>query len=407
MTKFVSARIRKFLFVTFALLFSSNMYASHLVGADLYYTHVSGNTYKITLAIYGNCGAASAAAFSTLPYAAPQICIYSGDSLITNLNLAIQAPDSGIEITPLCPGDTSQCTNPSSTIPGVKKFVYSMSYTTPYLSHAWRFVYNGYNDTASVSGRAASITNLSSPGATIMQLIDTLDNTTYYNSSPDLTVTQQTFFCLGQVNNYNPTAVDPDGDILTINLVDPANGIGTTACTVGGPVSYIAGNAWPGTPLSDTTPLQCAAGTFSMNTSTGAMSFFPNVIQRGVVVYNIEERRAGTTLVGTSQREMTVLVLTCGTGFPCVGGTPLSVPENTVHNKVEIYPNPAYDELSIKMDMGAYTSFTICNNIGQVMLQQKLTAAQTDVNVKSLAVGVYYITFKGVNGKITQKFVKM
>jgi hypothetical protein len=218
-------------------------------------------------------------------------------------------------------------------------------------------------------------------------------------------VTQQTFFCLDQINNYNPTAVDPDGDSLTINLIDPGNG--TEACgTVGGPVTYLAMNAWPGTSVSATAPLQCAYA-YAVNPSTGAMSFYPNVIQRGVVVYNIEERRGGTTLVGTSQREMSVIVLTCSSTFPCVGGGPLSVPVNTVTHNIAVYPNPAYDELTIKMDDGAYTSFTICNNIGQVLVQQALKTSQTSVDIKTLPAGVYYITFKGNNGTNVQQFVKM
>ena len=72
-----------------------------------------------------------------------------------------------------------------------------------------------------------------------------------------------------------------------------------------------------------------------------------------------------------------------------------------------IYPNPATDELTIQLDKDAYNSFTITNSVGQVLLQQPLTATQTKVNVKTLAAGLYYITLRGENGTKTQKFVKM
>jgi len=422
MSNLLTAVSRKLIFSAFALLLTTNIFASHIVGADLYYTHVSGNTYKISLAIYGNCGAASAAAFSTLQVATPQICIYNGNTYDTTVILSIDTPACGVEITPLCPGDTSQCTDMTSTIPGVKKFIYSNTITLPSTSAVWRFIYSGFNgstaaaiscgDTGTavpaISGRAAAITNLNSAASTIIQLIDTLNNVTYSNSSPDLTVTQQTFFCLNVSNYYNPTAVDPDGDSLLINLVSAVNGAGSPTCDSGGAAVPYEGTAWPGTPISATTPLQCDSAAFAINNITGEMVFIPNALQRGVVVYNIEERRFGTTLVGTSQREMTVEVLVCSAGsFPCLGGPALSIPTpaNQAH-MVSIYPNPAYDELTIKMDEGAYSSFYICNSLGQVLKQQKLSATQTDVNISSLPAGVYYINFAGDNGTDVQKFVK-
>lgn len=73
---------------------------------------------------------------------------------------------------------------------------------------------------------------------------------------------------------------------------------------------------------------------------------------------------------------------------------------------IQIYPNPATDELTIKMDQNAYASFTITNSIGQEIMQQPLSAAQTQVNVSKLPAGVYYITFKGENGVEVRKFVK-
>ena len=77
-----------------------------------------------------------------------------------------------------------------------------------------------------------------------------------------------------------------------------------------------------------------------------------------------------------------------------------------ITGKVAIFPNPATDELTIKTDYGAYSSYSISNNIGQVLINGQVSAAQTKVDVKTLPAGVYYVTLKGANNKVV-KFVKM
>ena len=301
--KHIPAYLRSLLLSVVILLVSGSVYASHIVGVDLFYTWVSGNTYKVTLVVYGDCGPASSTAFGTLPTAVPHICIKDGNTDISSIDLAIQPPSAGVEITPVCPADISltQCTNTSFTIPGIKKFVYSGTYTVPYTSATWRFVYLGYMGASSGAGRAAAVTNIVS--GSVIEVEDTLNNTVYHNSSPVLNVVPTPFFCENNTDNYNPGAVDPDGDNLTFFLVPGIDaGLSSSpSCTTGVSVTYIA-------PYTPTAPL--AATTFSFDPATGQISFYPNALQRSLVVYNIEEHRAGA-FVGTSQREMTFLVLTC------------------------------------------------------------------------------------------------
>ena len=80
---------------------------------------------------------------------------------------------------------------------------------------------------------------------------------------------------------------------------------------------------------------------------------------------------------------------------------------NSIVSSVIIYPNPATNELTISMDDNAYNSFTITDNVGQVLLSQHLAESATKVNVKDLPAGMYYVTMKGDTGTITKKFVKM
>ena len=90
-----------------------------------------------------------------------------------------------------------------------------------------------------------------------------------------------------------------------------------------------------------------------------------------------------------------------------VKGCPVVKVLDVAKGDVAIYPNPAKDELEIKTEQDAYTSFTITSSIGQVLMQQPLSGSQTKVNVKMLPAGLYYITMKGDNGSVVKKFVKM
>lgn len=78
----------------------------------------------------------------------------------------------------------------------------------------------------------------------------------------------------------------------------------------------------------------------------------------------------------------------------------------TANPQVHVFPNPSGGELTIIIDKGTYTSFTITNAIGQEILLQDLTNAQTILDIRLFAAGMYYMTFRGDNGIAVQKFVK-
>ncbi len=82
---------------------------------------------------------------------------------------------------------------------------------------------------------------------------------------------------------------------------------------------------------------------------------------------------------------------------------------NNISNKhsVQLLPNPATDELTITMDMNAYSSFIITNEVGQLLLQGPMYNAISKVNIKELPSGMYLILLKGESGNKVMKFVKM
>jgi hypothetical protein len=95
------------------------------------------------------------------------------------------------------------------------------------------------------------------------------------------------------------------------------------------------------------------------------------------------------------------------TATDVIGTVPsLAVTEIGKLAKVEIYPNPVTSDLTIKTDNGAYSTYTITNSIGQVLMQQNISSTQTKADVKMLPAGLYYITLKGENGSTVKKFVK-
>lgn len=355
---------RKLLFTVALMLAVLPTYANHLVGMDLFYTHVAGNTYRITLIAYADCGSASTtSAFGLLSTSTPQIHIYDGNSFMNSINLSVQAPSAGVEITPVCPAFLSltQCTDPTFTTPGIKKFVYSGNYTVPYASSVWRFIFTGTMGSGALAGRALSITNISTTPVTYTQLVDTLNNLSAPNSNVTLTNIPTPYYCNAMTSNYNPGAVDPNGDAINFALVNGMNG--STTSTPGGPVSYMP-------PATGATPLDVSSMSFDQ--STGQISFTPASLQRSLVVYNIREFR-GTTFVGSCQREMTFLVQAC-TNTPPNGNLSGATAGTIIDN----------------------TRFSICQNSGPFTLHifpfQAVTTNNITVTTSGLPAGLTFTT---------------
>ncbi len=336
--------------------------ASHIFGMDLYYTNIGTNVYTITLAVYGDCSGGS---FFNLSTSSPTIEIYNGNTFISNLSLTVQPPTNGIEVSPVCPaqaGNTT-CTNISSTLPGIKKFIYSGNINLPTTSSVWRFMFNGNMGGSSSAGRSNSITNINIPGSgSTIQLIDTLNNTVGGNSSAQYNTIPTPYFCVNAPANYNPAAVDPNGDNLTFDLVS-AMDAGT-----GVSVNYV----WP---YNAAAPLGAAAGTFSFSSTNGQLSFTPNIAQRADVVYNVREL-VGGVLKGTSQREMTIVVLSPCSNNPPTGGmsaassgtivgtTQLNICNNAGLFTFHVNPTDADGDTITMTSSGlpAGATFTIVNN---------------------------------------------
>lgn len=282
-----------FLVAGLMLALSNKSNATHIYGADLFYTHISGNTYRVTLNVYGDC---AGGAFPNLPGATAQVRVSNGTTLYTTLTLVAQSPTNGVEVTPVCPSqiNNTKCSSLTNPWPGVKKFVYAANVTLNTTSSDWRFRFTGNMGTTTSAGRSTNITNISSgTSGTIMELEATLNNLNGPNSSPTYTTIPTPFFCINKAGSYNPGTVDSNNDSLSYSLVPGLTGSGT--------VTYLTG-------YSATAPLAVATGSFSFNTQTGQLNFTPNLVQQSLVVNQVNEYKNGV-LVGTSMREMTFVVL--------------------------------------------------------------------------------------------------
>ena len=74
---------------------------------------------------------------------------------------------------------------------------------------------------------------------------------------------------------------------------------------------------------------------------------------------------------------------------------------------VTVYPNPVNDELNIKSEGGLYNSLSITNTMGQVITTRTISSNHTQVDVRSLPAGIYYVILKGESGVKTMRFEKL
>lgn len=301
------------------LLLHNTTYADHVLGGELLYKHLSGDNYKITLVVYGECSGGS---FNHLKNAEPRIEILNEEGAL-NLLVLQEEVSNRKEVTNVCPRDSNKtsCKTPSGTIPGTTRFIYSRITQLP-PSATWRILFDGRMDNSGktqsgYTNLISNITNNSGFGY-FMYLQATLNNLHAPNSSPEYSVAPTPFYCVNTPHQYNQGVIDKDNDILRFNLIPPLdlNAIAT---------HYVS-------PYSFTYPFATQSGSLFYDSITGQMSFTPAKIEVSLIVNEVREYRNGE-LVGSSMRAMTFFIRNdCNNQAPSGDIDPSSVVGGELYN---------------------------------------------------------------------------
>ncbi|HRS40321.1 MAG TPA: hypothetical protein P5292_14165, partial [Bacteroidia bacterium] len=188
--------------------------ATHLVGSDISYTCLGGNTYRIDLTFYRDCRGSAAPLGVGIEFRSASCNQYFTDTLLL-------VTGTGNEITYPCPTLVTSCDDPASTIPGIQEYQYSGIITFPMQCADWviSWSYCCRNCDITTMLVASPCLEGTNPGMYIAATLDNLNLSC--NSSPRFTNIPVAFLCVGQNFTYNHGVIDPDGDSLVYSLVNP------------------------------------------------------------------------------------------------------------------------------------------------------------------------------------------
>ena len=282
--------IRAFAITTLLLFFSFNSRASHLMGGQITYTWVSGNTYKITGTLYRDCDGVGLGSSMYINI--------SGASSPTSVTLSRIAIN---DVSILCPGEVSECAG--GTTPGIEEHIYQGNVTLP-TAALYTFSYsnccrNGIISTLSPGYMylSAELNTLLAPG----------------NSSPNFLNRPIGSYCIGFPTSLSPNGADANGDVIVYSLVDARISSASS-------VSYAAGFSGLN-PLTSSTPIV-------INPNTGEISFSPSAVstQVAVMAFRAEEFRViggVSTKIGEVYRDIQVRLKSCsGNSAPVLSAVP-------------------------------------------------------------------------------------
>ena len=315
-----------FLFISLFIGSLQELKATHAMGADLTYSCLGNNQYRIRLQFYRDCNGINASATETVQLSAVGC---------TNLSLTLNQI-SVTEITPSCPGIVGTACNNRGGQFGIQFFVYEGIITLPSNCSNWTINWT-------LCCRNNAITTLSSPGSNSMTLRSSI-NSAICNNSPTFSNNPTPFVCNNQAVFYNHGATDIDGDQLRYTLT-PCLNTGTA------PVSYAAG-------YSATTPFTTSTG-LTIDSTTGAINFTPSAVQIGVICVKVEEFRNGQK-IGEVVRDIQFTVVNCTNMMPTLSGINGS---NLYADTITIGQQYCFNVFSNDPDSGQVLTLTYNNAI--------------------------------------------
>jgi gliding motility-associated-like protein len=286
--------------------------ASHLMGGEVKYTYLGAlgtgtnkYRYKITYNLYVNCDPST----SQIPDGRPNACVDLYNKT-TNAYITTASFVKGASVV------LPSLVSPSCNIPGLQNIC--VRYITYEGTVDLPFSAAGYYALTDDATRNNSIMNIQSPGGVGQSIYTEMAPFNLNNSSPQFLQQALAVICLGDTVDFSNGAFDAEGDQLVYTLTQPLSDISGTQgpnCQPG-PATWFVPASVPYNPgYSYLQPF--GTGSFmSINSTNGDTKIFiPNSGQGDyVIALQVQEYRttsAGSTLIGTTRRELQILARPC------------------------------------------------------------------------------------------------
>jgi gliding motility-associated-like protein len=267
--------------------------ASHAAGGEIIYEWISDSTYRFFFKFYRDCTGIQEPGTQT-------ICAFNpctNQSYNWNMDkytgLIPPGVANGSPVSAGCSQYPGKCTDPGSSLPGYREWWYTTTQKLVGQCNAWKF-------TVSIGSR----NNQNNIVVGNFHVETTFDNLAAQgNSSPYFSIKPIPFCCLNQQFSYNNGSVDPDGDSLSNEVINPMNG---STCTGTAPnaglIAQVPVISFPSNPLQTN-------NTYVINAVTGLMTFTPTQAGPSTMTIRTKEWRNGVQ-IGSIMRDVQVQVLT-------------------------------------------------------------------------------------------------
>jgi gliding motility-associated-like protein len=375
--------------------------ASHAAGGEIIYEWVSGNTYRFYFKFYRDCGGIDES--STI-----RLCYFNScgsGSGTASLRLMTVLPDGSPnmrEVQPGCANYPTECSG--GYLPGFREYWYEATVTLPTQCDYWTFY-------TSVVTRNTN-NNINAGNLYVEATLNNLDAP--QQSSPWFSTKPVPYVCINNPYTFNNGTVDPDGDSLSFEFINPRQITGSNCAA-----TYTAQNLTFRTGYSLAEPF-ATGNTFSFSTTTGQMSFTPTQVSANTIAMRVNKWRGGKK-IGSVMRDIQIQVMNCNVPPPAMNLVAGSFSGSAfVNGRVEGNANqpmsfcfdvisPSADavlKVTDNHDVIAPGSVTYYNGVGtnQVIGCFNWTPSCADTGLKIFTITVKDSTCKPPGISITQSF---
>ena len=201
----------------------SSVHAKHIIGGDIQYEYLGGNTFRFTMKIYRDCSDQSAAVFDQRA----AVTIFSHINGIYTMVRNIGVPISGniISIDP-------NLANPCLVVPPnvcVQEATYIFTETLPMINGSYTIAYQRCCRNNTIN----NIRNPNSSGATFTTEI-TSEALRIHNNSPAFAHFPPVAICANEPLHFDHSATDVEGDSIIYEFCSPLLGGGLAGSGGGG-----------------------------------------------------------------------------------------------------------------------------------------------------------------------------